>query len=113
MSHPQVPAKAGVSKRDDVSAERTRAHPVKELARSRGVSQRELSARLGWSVEFVNRVLAGIVPSTPAFRSAIAAFFDLPEAQLFHEEAERRSRTSAAEIRAAERRGRRARRNAT
>jgi transcriptional regulator with XRE-family HTH domain len=60
-------------------------HPIWDLLRDEGRSQRWLARRAGYSASHVHNVAAGNNPASAVFRAKCAAVLGLPERELFHD----------------------------
>jgi transcriptional regulator with XRE-family HTH domain len=63
-----------------------RPQPAAAVLRYRGCTNRELAAAIDYTETWISQVLRGRVRPSPEFRAKVAAYLDLPEAALFHDE---------------------------
>jgi hypothetical protein len=58
-------------------------HPALGIARGRRLTNRELSRQLGYSEDWIGRILLGHVPAPARFRIGLAELLDVDEGELF------------------------------
>jgi hypothetical protein len=63
-----------------------RPQPALAVLRMRRISNRQAARSLGYNAHWFGRVLNGHKPPSPKLRRKLAAFLDLPEASLFHDD---------------------------
>jgi DNA transposition AAA+ family ATPase len=63
-------------------------HPAKAILAERRITLRRTSAEVGLNAHTLGRVLNGYQAAYPALRARLAAFLEVPEADLFHRDSE-------------------------